>query len=121
MFQAGSSRIFGFGRNAFGNIGDGSQIPRHSPTPVAPMFKFENISDFHTSEHSIILDNNQTIYCFGNNQKRQVFKYGTLRSVPEKYPFYNEMLRDVFVGMDHSLALFANGTIMAWVCLLDLN
>lgn len=77
---------FCWGRNAAGQIGDGSQTPRSSPTAVAGGLAFRQVSAGDNASCGITLGN--IAYCWGDNQYAQLGDgTQTRRLTPAKVAF----------------------------------
>ena len=67
-----------WGRNAFGEVGDGTTTDRASPVPVVGGHRFEAIST--GSYHTCALTSEGTAYCWGENHAGQLGDGGTTGS-----------------------------------------
>lgn len=126
IVQTADAALIGFGRNSFGSLGDGTIIQKTEPVAVAEemlkVSKSIGIKDFDAGDHTVLLLNNNQIWTFGNNNKKQVYKYGAYRNVPVRVherEFENLEFDSVYVGLEHSIAMTAdNKTLYTWVCSL---
>jgi alpha-tubulin suppressor-like RCC1 family protein len=58
-------RAFCWGENRYGEVGDGSTLPRDAPTPVATDARFSRVSA--ADDHVCALRGNGRAYCWGRN------------------------------------------------------
>lgn len=109
----------GLGNNAFGTLGDGTQIPKYYESPIGSNFikthsYYQNIL-YDCSHHSLVyVGETNTLYAFGNNYRKQVNAYGNQRLVPDQIVAIPHSIRAVFTGKDHSMVVTDNDLIYTW-------
>ena len=119
-----TGRIFTWGFNWYGQLGDGTTEERHSPTDITSRFNLEvNDRIIQVSlggSHSSVNTLNGNIFTWGSNHYGQL---GDGTTINRHYQFditscFNleteETLIQVSSGSFHSLALTSNGRIFAW-------
>jgi alpha-tubulin suppressor-like RCC1 family protein len=118
-------RVWAWGNNTFGKLGDGTQVDRHFPVQAggspgaAPLINVIAISG--GGEHSLALLADGTLLAWGWNRFGQLGDgSGVDRLVPvpvRRSPASSLRLRgvkEIAAGTFHSLALLADGSVRAW-------
>ena len=112
-----------WGRNEFGQLGDGSTMPRSSPVSVTG---FETASDPDVIAvaagglHSLALLSDGTVRSWGNNDFGQlgIGTMGGVEETPQPVVGLGEPsdpnVMAISAGTAHSVALLADGTLRAW-------
>ena len=101
-----------WGTNANGQLGDGSQIAKTTPSDVSGLFGAVQIAA--GGEHTCALLADGTIKCWGYNAYGQLGDNSTLRkSVPTTVTGLSGAVQ-LAVGDSHSCALLALGTVKCW-------
>jgi len=117
-----NGKVFAWGRNQFGQLGDGTIIQRNSPTLIAftDLQIGETIESVNTgSNHSFAVTTNGRVYAWGRNQFGQLGN-GTItdRINPTLITFtglqIGESIQTISAGDFHSLSLTTNGRVYAW-------
>lgn len=105
--------LFGCGRNAFGQCGDGTQIAKSRPTPVSGVSDARAVAA--GGNHSLVLLADGTLLAMGDNQFGQVGD-GTreMRTSPTPVTGLESGVVAVAASVHHSVAVKADGTVWAW-------
>ncbi|MFP4187381.1 MAG: InlB B-repeat-containing protein [Acholeplasmataceae bacterium] len=118
-------RIFVWGSNSFGTLGDGTTTNMNSPSEVTARFNLdwgEYIIDvFSGDQTSFAITSEDRIFAWGNNTYGQLGD-GTTdhRDLPveitNRFPGLNpdEVIVDIVGGAYHTLALTSDGNLFAW-------
>ena len=105
-------RVFGWGLNGSGEVGDGSTTPRLSPVLVPSLTGIVTIAT--GTSHSLALRSNGTVAAFGANNEGQLGDNTTTRRTT---PITVSGLTNVVAiaaGAQHSMALKADGSVWMW-------
>ena len=117
-------RLFGWGYNSYGVIGDGTDIDRLAPVDVTRNFElddFEKIikADFGNTL-SVVLTNFGRVFTWGNNSGGQLGDGASADTlipvdITENFALeVDDMIVDIEVGGDNSFALTESGDLFAW-------
>jgi len=117
-------RVFTWGNNEYGQLGDGTTTKRNKPSEITDYFNFNhNEKIIHVSLgslHSILVTSNGRLFTWGNNEHGQLGDM-TIQSrlKPIEITNHFKLLSDekvVFIqsGRDFSLALTTIGQVYAW-------
>jgi len=105
--------LYCWGRNDFGQLGDGTRTNRNAPTAVRNMGS--GVSAVAANEFHTCAIKSGELYCWGNNS------YGELgdgtdenRSRPVVVKSMDSGVSAIAIGLHHSLALKADGCLYAW-------
>ena len=119
-----NGRIFTWGKNYYGQLGDGTTIDKSTPTEITSQFsllKDETIFQVSLSYyHSSAITSNGRIFTWGSNSFGQLGDGTTIdKSVPteitQQFPLSEkETLTQVSLGDYHSSAITSEGRIFAW-------
>jgi alpha-tubulin suppressor-like RCC1 family protein len=107
-------RLLAWGSNTSGEVGDGTTAPRTSPTPVtgitAPV-----VAIAAGTAHTLALTSDGKVYAWGHNRSGELGGDGTTKNnpTPTLVPGLHEV-RGVAAGSGFSLALEADGSVLAW-------
>ncbi|MHA7634095.1 RCC1 domain-containing protein [Corallococcus sp. M7] len=107
--------VWAFGANNAGQLGDGS-TKAASDVPVKVVELTDVVQVAAGSEHSVALRADGTVWTWGRNSSGNL-GLGTQDSDPHARPARVPGLTDVVdiaAGKDHTLALRANGSVVAW-------
>ncbi|MEI8081786.1 MAG: hypothetical protein WCI74_08080, partial [Actinomycetes bacterium] len=105
-------RLWGWGWNEHGQVGDGAAVNRLSPTPVGVATDWRAISS--GSEHSLALKSDGSLWAWGSNELGQVGDGTTTnRSAPVRIGAGGDW-GAVSAGGYHSLATRTDGSLWAW-------
>lgn len=110
VLDGGQARCWG--KNNFGQVGDGSKFDRPLPAVVSGLVGASSIApgDGHTC--ALMLD--QTVKCWGDNSLGQMGNGGTAQSlVPQIVPGLDQVTA-ITTGTAHSCALKINGDVLCW-------
>ena len=113
-------KVYAWGWNSYGKLGDGTTFDRHSPIQVSEgsILEGKNIISVSAGyEYSLALDSDGNVYAWGWNG------YGQLGdgTTTEKYPpiqvggaLVGKEIVSISAGLSHSLALDSDGNVYAW-------
>jgi uncharacterized repeat protein (TIGR02543 family) len=117
-------RVFMWGWNLFGQIGDNTTTNILLPLDITKNFNFsnnENIINIDLGDtYSALITSNGRVFTWGNNSYGQL---GDSTTIDKKSPvditsnfnlFENETLIQIYTGAVHSAALTSNGRIFTW-------
>lgn len=110
-------KVYAWGDNTAGQIGDGTKIPRKFPVHVKGVGGADllsNIKAVSGSFHSLALASDGEVYAWGENAQGQL---GDGTNTPSTTPVQVKNLDGVLAisaGYQHSLALRWDGTVFAW-------
>jgi alpha-tubulin suppressor-like RCC1 family protein len=104
--------VWAWGRNNFGQIGDGTNTNRNVPVDVSGLGGVAAIAG--GAEHSLALKTDQTVWAWGDNSDGQLGN-GTYAgsNVPVQVTGLTGVAA-IACGYHHSLAQKADGTVYAW-------
>jgi alpha-tubulin suppressor-like RCC1 family protein len=102
-----------WGRNDFGQLGDGTTVDRGAPVQVAGATRFTAIAA--GTDHTCAIASDKSVWCWGRNSSLQL---GTLTPVPggmmpSAVPGVTGATA-IAAGSAHSCALLGDGTVMCW-------
>lgn len=109
-------KVYAFGGNTDGQLGDGTTLDRHTPVMVEGLEGIEVIAVAAGDRHSMALSADGKVYTWGRNNQGQIGD-GTIM---HRYtPMLVRALEDVEMvaiaaGNEHSVALSVDGKIYAW-------
>lgn len=107
----GNGSVMAYGRNLYGQLGDGTSTNRWAPVPVLGLDDALAVS---ASHHSLALRANGTVWAWGRNNFGQLGDGTTTdRWVPAPVPGLTGVVA-IACGEWHSLALRWDGTVWAW-------
>jgi alpha-tubulin suppressor-like RCC1 family protein len=99
------SRLYCWGRNDHGGIGDGTTIDRVRPVPVAPSLRFKAVSV--SAAYTCAVTTDSRLFCWGDNSFGQLGDGTTTRHLtPHQVPG-TRAYRQVDVGQAHACAVAA--------------
>lgn len=119
-----SNRIFVWGWNLYGHLGDGKRTSQNLPVEITDKFVFDSEEfiekiDFGYT-HSALITSLGKVYIWGNNSSAQLGN-GTIdnSAVPINITSFftledEERIVDISLGYVHSLALSSTGRIFGW-------
>ena len=117
-----NGRVYAWGRNDYGQLGDGTKTNRSTPTLIS----FTNLNELNDGEtirnvvadqeHSFAVTNTGRVYSWGRNNSGQL---GDNTLVDNSNPTLilfpaGETMRNVAAGLGHSLAVTTTGQVFAW-------
>jgi alpha-tubulin suppressor-like RCC1 family protein len=121
VILSSSGKVWAWGANSLGQLGDGSTTDRQTPTPVSfSLSAGEKIAYITSgSYHNFALTNWGTLYGWGYNNAGRVGIGGTSNVLtPAIINFTglktNEVIVDVSAGFNHSVALTNFGRVFVW-------
>ena len=109
-------RVYAWGYNGFGQLGDGTRTGRRSPVAVALPGGARAVSVAAGGEHSLALGSDGRVYAWGYNGLGQLGN-GTAnrRLSPVRVPLLGGARAvSVAAGWEHSLAVGSDGRVYAW-------
>jgi alpha-tubulin suppressor-like RCC1 family protein len=104
--------VWAWGRNSFGELGDGTTTDRHTAVQVAGLTGITQIAL--GTFHMMAVGAGGTVWSWGNNDYGQLGNGTTTsRDVPGQVPGLTGVTQ-LAGGANYSLALRSNGTVLAW-------
>lgn len=109
-----NDKLYCWGKNGDGQLGDGTTINRSTPTLIDPSNKYIKISVADT--FSCGLDATQKIYCWGENNYGQLGIGNTSnQSSPTRInPISSDFYEDIEVGTRHACGILDNTRLACW-------
>lgn len=109
----GTGTVMAWGGNASGELGDGTVEPRSSPVPVQALSGVVAVAA--GDNHSLALLSNGTVMAWGDNVNGELGNgtVGGSSVLPVAVPGLEHVVA-IGAGFRYSLALLADGTVMAW-------
>ncbi len=106
-------KVWGWGSNAYGQLGDGTQVDRTEP--VAVMLPgsetITKVSAGNTFAMALALSGK--VYVWGANSYGQTGPAGTINPIPLQMPGLTN-IRDIAAGANHAVALDTQGSLRTW-------
>ena len=117
-----SGRVYAWGYNFYGQLGDGTTTNRTIPTLISftGLQSGETIQSVEADgSHSLAVTTSGRVYAWGNNGNGQLGDdTTTYRPIPTLISFTGlqsgETIKDVFAGAYHSHAVTTSGRVYAW-------
>ena len=119
-----NGRVFTWGSNDLGQLGDGTRISRSNPTEITSNFSIgnnENIVNLIMGSYtSSALSSTGRVFVWGNNQNGQLGDGTTIRrtiptEITSNFPLLiGEKITQLSMGGDHSSVLTSNGRVFTW-------
>jgi alpha-tubulin suppressor-like RCC1 family protein len=109
---APSGKVWGWGLNMFGQLGDNSLSNRTTPVEVQGLTDVIAVSA--GTFHSLALKSDGTVWAWGDNAYGQL---GDTTYTGRRVPVYVQVVTNVIAigaGANHSLAVKSDGTVWAW-------
>ncbi len=100
-----------WGRNNFGQLGDGTTTPRPTPAPVGTFVDWKQVSASGSTTCGVRADS--TLWCWGLNNFGQVGVAGASRSTPVQVGT-NATWTSVSTSWFHTCATRSNGSLWCW-------
>ena len=104
--------VWAWGKNGFGQLGDGSNNSSFIPVQVANLSEIIDIKV--GQEHVLALKADGTVWAWGKNDYGQLGDGSNIQSLTPKEVKDISGVISIAVGDNHSLALKADGTVWAW-------
>ena len=110
-------KLYAWGYNAYGQLGDGTTDTRYAPVPIKPELKFITVSTARKNSvnvHTLAIDEDGKLYAWGDNSQGQLGR-GNTDSV--NIPLWVQQAytyKAVSAGGEHSLAIDTAGKLYAW-------
>ncbi|MCW1967131.1 MAG: clostripain-related cysteine peptidase [Anaerolineae bacterium] len=103
-----------WGRNVFGELGDGTTTSKSAPVVVAGLKVISGTLSA-GNRHMCVITINNGAMCWGNNEKGQLGDGSTInQSAPVKVKGLDNQVKHVTAGNNHSCAIVANGAAKCW-------
>jgi len=104
-------KLYGWGYNAFGNLGLGNTTDYSSPKQVGTLNTWTNVA---TAYHSLVVQSNGTLWVWGRNQNGQLgLGNTTYYSSPKQLGALTNWSQ-VSCMNNHSMAVKTDGTLWSW-------
>lgn len=109
-----AGQVYAWGRNHFGQLGDGTKTDRHTPVRIAVPGHVTGVTA--GTDHTAAVTADGSAYAWGINNAGQVGDgTKTTRLVPTKVRLPGgTRLAAIDAGNDHTLALTTNGRVAVW-------
>ncbi len=110
---ASDGSVWCWGRNNYGQIGDGTAITRRTPVQVPGI---EDVTAIVAGrEHSCALRSGGSVVCWGRNNYGQIGD-GSLenRNMPVPVVGLNQDVAQIVIGADHNCVRMENGEVQCW-------
>lgn len=105
-------RVWAWGYNKFGQVGDSTTETRYAPVRLAGITGVRQVSA--GLWHTLAVKSDGTVWAWGNNGSGQLGNEGPLKQLaPVRVPGLTGVV-EVAAGDYHSLALKGDGTVWAW-------
>jgi len=104
--------VWAWGRNNYGQLGDGTTTERHTPVQVANLTGVQAIAGGFS--HSLALRSDGTVWAWGRNSKGQLGDGTTTNRTTPVQVLNLTGVQAIAGGFFHSLALKSDGTVWAW-------
>ena len=115
LFIAGDGVLYAFGRNEFGQLGDGTNLSRHSPVPVKDG---KNVVAVAAGDaHALFLKNDGTVWAMGRNDFGQIGVNPLPQALTPVQAGANAVA--IAAGLNHSVYVREDGTAWAFGCNAD--
>jgi alpha-tubulin suppressor-like RCC1 family protein len=105
-------RVFSWGDNAFGQLGDGSITSRSSPLEIPALTNVVQIAA--GDHHSLALESDGTVWAWGGNSSGQLGSDIVSRAVVPTQILALSGIVQIAAGAKHSAALAADGRAWVW-------
>lgn len=109
-----SGQVYAWGANEYGNLGDGTTVPKSSPVAVIGGLSFTKISSHPSAHHTVGLTASGQIYSWGGNYYGQL---GDGTTMPKSSPVAvlgGLTFSRISVGGFSTFALGLNGAAYSW-------
>jgi len=108
----GEEAVWAWGRNADGQIGDGTTVTRKAPVQVSGLTDATECAA--GADHSLAILANQTIRAWGNNANGQLGDNTSSRRTTPVAVLNVGLAKAIAAGDSHSLAVRTDGAVYAW-------
>ena len=110
-------RVFTWGSNVYGQLGQGDKANRSEPTQVAHLARIAIRAVAAGNDFTICLDATGRVFAFGRNQQGQCGNAtGTAYLEPVCMRQFPDRVLQVACGDSHSIALCDNNQVVVWGC-----
>ena len=119
-----NGRVFSWGRNNYGQLGDGTTTDRYVPTEITHLFNLEGsekvVSIYLGNSFSSAITSNGRVFTWGSNNNGQIGDGTTTdRYVPTEITHQfnlesDEKVISLGLGNNHSSAITSNGRLFTW-------
>ncbi|MGV3518802.1 RCC1 domain-containing protein [Luteitalea sp.] len=104
--------VYAWGRNTYGQLGDGTTTNRTTPTQIAALSGIVGIAA--STDHALAVKSDGTVWAWGRNTSRQLGDGTTTsRNTPAQVAGLSGA-SGVAAGATHSLARLTDGSVYAW-------
>jgi alpha-tubulin suppressor-like RCC1 family protein len=105
-------RVWCWGANSYGQLGDGREIPRYQPAAVDALRDAVDVAA--SEQHTCAVTSDGRVWCWGDNAYGELGDGTTTRrALPTAVPGVTDAV-DVSVGVNFSCALRRTGTVACW-------
>jgi alpha-tubulin suppressor-like RCC1 family protein len=113
MALAADGRVWTWGLNNHGQIGDGTGLNRGTAVQVPNLDNVTHIAG--GALHSLALRSDGSVWAWGDNERGQLgLGHTSDRSSPQAVPGLDGLVTSIAAGCCHSAASLADGTARAW-------
>ena len=106
------SNVWAWGRNASGQLGDGTVSNRVTPVAVSGLSNIVTIASGYS--HSLALDSNGTVWAWGANSLGELGDGSVSNRILPVTVFGLSNVLTIAAGSDHSLAVASDSNVWAW-------
>jgi uncharacterized repeat protein (TIGR02543 family) len=121
-------RVFTWGDNAFGQLGDSTYTDKFLPNEITRLFNLdenETITKLIIGHHSIVLTSSNRVFTWGSNVVGELGNFGIWINNMSSYPtpieitenfnlLNDEVIIDVFGSQAKSMAITSNNRVFSW-------
>jgi len=113
-----ANRLFAWGDNEAGELGQGDTLERHVPTEVASEVRFSTVAGGGNSSargYTCAIDEVGAVYCWGANTRGQLGQGDrSERHSPSRVPLKQVAARSITADFEHVCALLADASLYCW-------
>ncbi len=108
--------VWTWGDNQFGELGDGTQVPRSTPEEVSGIGVPSVLQIVAGQEYSMVLGSDGSVWAWGADYDGQLGNAATyaLQDRPVETIGMDSGITRISAGVNHVLALRSDGTVIAW-------
>ena len=112
LFLDNQKRLFGWGNNEYGQLGDGTTTERTSPIQIKPEIQFIQVSAGYG--FSLAIDNEGNLWSWGSNLCGQLGDGTTIDKTSPVQIMKGTKFTQIATGDGHSLAIDNEGNLWSW-------